>query len=398
MSAPSATSPASSTPPAEAAPGPAREAVWRGLFRHLAAHCRVDALDPSDYALRWLNYGLPRSAAPPDAPWPSREVLLLPAAGSAPAIARARDLERRLAGSRTSHVVDCSFVVQKRACRGCRPTGPTSIEGLAHYVAYLPAALFTEPERVRSLLLYAPGGGKGGRSRPVLTEVPGKTIYDSYAGGLETKRRIDAWAAAHPDRTPPIFVALQSNGDEHENGPIEYLTHDVPAHVADAFLGGRRREELVVGAEGVSSGSRQVVLALRAKPAAFDVVGLSCMSCGPIDPDKGRLGSRAELAAWSAALGERVKRGALRVRFAIGARDNQLACNRRLHELWRAGGVFRDEPAAHVGCEPGKAEDERTCDTRKDGFATYRGELHDYRFLSRSWDDELEFLLGALAR
>lgn len=382
---------------APSAAASAREATWERLFEHLATRCYVDQLARADYAVRWLDHRLPRSEAPAGAPWPAEGNVIHPAPGSPAALRRAATLRAALlAPPVRSHVVDCELPIHRRVEGAPVPGGRGDV---AHYVAYLPAKLFSEPERVRAVLLYAPGGGKGGRSRPFLTEIPGKTVRDTYAGGLATQHRVDAWLADRADREPVLVVALHSNGEEHTNGSTDFLVRDVPEHVAEALLGGAPRSALALGAEGVSSGARAIVRALRAEPSAFDTVGLSCMACGGVSPERGYLGSAEEVLAWSRALADRAKAGELFVRFAIGSRDNQLPCNRGLHELWSAVGMFdRERPTTLTRCAERGPRDERTCDTERDGFATFAGELHDYRFLARSYQAQLEFHLDALGK
>jgi hypothetical protein len=396
-SAPSARGPTAgeldaSSPSADAS---AREAAWSTLFEHLATRCYVDELARADYAVRWLDHRLPRSAAPEGAPWPAEGNVVHPTAGTSAAARRAAALRRALlTPPLRSHVVDCELPIARRRAGAPLPGGRGDV---AHYVAYLPARLFSEPERVRAVLLYAPGGGKGGRSRAFLTEIPGKTVRDTYAGGLATQHRVDTWLAERPEREPVMVVALHSNGEEHTNGSTDFLVRDVPEHVAGALLGGAPRRALALGAEGVSSGARAIVRALRAEPRAFDTVGLSCMACGGVSPERGYLGSPEEVLAWSRELAERVRAGDLHVRFAIGSRDNQLPCNRGLYELWSSTGMFdAGGPPKLTRCAGPGPHDERSCDTERPGFATFAGELHDYRFLARSYQAQLEFHLEAL--
>jgi hypothetical protein len=370
-----------------------RERAWQAIFSHLATHCYLDELAPTNYAVQWLNHHLPREQAPEGAPWPSLKNQAFPPLNTPEARVRADELRKRWLSAPQSHVVDCFFAVPQRADTAQVPTTKE-----AHYAAYLPAALFVTPERVRVALVYSPGGGRGGHSRPFLTEIPGKTIYDIAAGGLGTKYRIDQWLSKHPDASPPIFFALHSNGEEYGNSATEFLTDDVPRHIGAALLGGVEAKDMVVGIEGVSSGARTMMLALRVRPDAFSTVGLSCMACGGVDIRKRRIGSPEEVQAWAMQLGERAKRGDLRMRFAIGSRDNQLPCNKALHEVLGKAGLFDLNRAVQFHeCKEGVSPSESTCDYEMDGFRVYRGELHDYHFLSRSWQHQLEFHLEALS-
>ncbi|HRI70353.1 MAG TPA: hypothetical protein PK156_39245 [Polyangium sp.] len=370
-----------------------RERAWEAIFAHVATHCYVDELAPTNYAVQWLNHLLPREQAPAGAPWPSLKNQAFPAPNTPEARVRADELRKKWLDTPQSHVVDCYFAVPQRSDPAQVPTTKE-----AHYAAYLPAALFVTPERVRVALVYSPGGGRGGHSRPFLTEIPGKTIHDIAAGGLGTKYRLDQWLSKHPDASPPIFFALHSNGEEYGNSATEFLTDDVAKHIGAALLGGVEAKEIVLGIEGVSSGARTIMLALRARPHAFATVGLSCMACGGVDIRRNRIGSPEEVRAWAAQLSERAKRGELRMRFAIGSRDNQLPCNKELHRVLGEAGMFdRSRAAEFYECKEGVSPSESTCDYEVDGFRVYRGELHDYHFLSRSWQHQLEFHLEALS-
>lgn len=371
----------------------AREKTWDTLFSHIASRCYVDELAPTNYAVQWLNHHLPRDLAPTGAPWPVLEDQVFPAPSTPKARARALELRKDWLATPRSHVVDCFFEVPQRDDPAVVPNTKD-----AHYAAYLPAELFVAPERVRTALVYSPGGGRGGHSRPFLTEIPGKTIYDIAAGGLGTKHRMDEWHAKHPEHSVPIFFALHSNGEEYGNDGTTFLTEDVPNHIASQLLGGMDIKRLVLGVEGVSSGARTLVLALRARPFAFATVGLSCMACGGVDARRGRIGSSDKVNAWAMTLGDRAKRGELRMRFAIGSRDNQLPCNKALHDMFGNSGMFdMSRPPTFHECKAGESQSEKTCDHEVDGFRVYRGELHDYHFLSRSWQHQLEFHLEALA-
>lgn len=362
----------------EAVIEPAAAAAYDQLFEFLATNCYTDELGPSAYGKTWLMYGIARERVAGDAPFPVRDGTRLPGVGSAEAKTRATALREAWLRSPTSRVVDCKVYVPRRACDHCfaaahaRPHlsgGPQTIR----YAAYLPAKLFRDPAAIRSMLVLVPGGN-GGRSRPFLAPLPNVSIKNKGSGGLETQRRVDEYLAANPKSTAPIVVALESSGEESPNGASEFLSVDLPNHIADVYLGRTDGESLALGLEGVSSGSRSIVRLMHERPDAVTTAGLSCLACGGVDPRTRRLGKREELASWSEKLAKRVGTGDLAIRFAIGSRDNQLPCNRALYDLWADGGALKDSD-----------------------FVVYEGALHDYAFLERSYPDQLTWHLARLS-
>jgi hypothetical protein len=121
--------------------------------------------------------------------------------------------------------------IQGHPCQGC----PLETIAHAYYVAYLPRALFVAPKTVRSALFLVPGGN-GGRTRPFTRPIPNRSVYDKGSGGLDTKRRADAFYAAHPDASQAIIVALETSGIEAVGGSIEHLGRAMPGHIASTFL------------------------------------------------------------------------------------------------------------------------------------------------------------------
>lgn len=355
-------------------------ALYDTLFRFIATHCYADEIGPSSYTKTWLSYKLTPDQLPPDAHFPLQDGKVFPRYGQA-AAARAAELREAWLKAPRSHIIDCAYDVETRHCPTCtpppnfRPRG-ARVDEKTHYIAYLPAALFSDPSRVRALLVLVPGGN-GGRSRPFLTPHPDASIWKKGSGGLETQQRVDRYLAAHPETVPPIVMALQTAGEETPYGPTDYLTVDVRAHTAKTLLGGLPLKDLVVGYEGISSGSRAMVRAFFHHPDVMNTVGLSCLACGGVNVRTGVLGSAKEMKAWSARLAERHRDGDLEVRFAIGSRDNQLPCNRELHGLMQEAGFY-------------KSEDEE--------FFIYQGELHNYNFLIRAYPDMIDWHLATLTQ
>jgi hypothetical protein len=359
----------------------------------VAAHCYVDALGPSAYTLAWRRYTLAPEDLDPGAVMPAPRSETLPVPGSKAAEARAAALRADWLANPRSHVVDCRFYVPLRPCRLC-------VQELrvhtAHYIAYLPAALSRDPESVRTLLMIVPGG-RGGRSRPFLSPVPDKTHFHAGSGGLQTKQRVDAYLAEHPETPPPIVVALETNGDDYNNGRIEHLSSDMPTHVANTFLGGVPLEDLLIGAEGISSGARAILDTLLAKPNTFATAGLTCLSCGMLNPRKASAREQIDFEGFAAKLGERAQATALRMRFSIGSRDGQLACNQALYDLFTEHGVFDGGGAVrYTNCRQGHEGESSQCDNEREGWVSYVGEMHHYGLLKKSYPPQLEWHLSAL--
>ncbi|MCC6527244.1 MAG: hypothetical protein IT373_31640, partial [Polyangiaceae bacterium] len=323
---------------------------------------------------------LPSGTRPP---WP----------GSPDATRLAAELRQKWLEKPASHVVDCTYWQPLRTCPRCRPG-----QLAARYVAYLPAALFTEPERVRALALLVPGG-RGGRSRAFLSPIPNKTIWNMGSGGLRTKQLVDAYLAAHPASVAPIVVSLESRGTELNNGQTEHLSRDLPEHIAATYLGGVPLADLVLGAEGISSGGRAVMETLFDEPAAFHAVALTCMACGKLDPGRPFGFGPEVFDRWADALQARAAAGQFELRFTIGSRDGQKPCSSALYSIFGAHGLFDlARPPVYTNGQPGKPESEDSCDTERPGWVSYAGEMHHYGLLKKSWAPELEWLLGALER
>ena len=383
-------------PPApadEATLSPADRSALLPFLPWVASHCYVDELGPSVYTMAWLRYAVPQEALAPGALMPAPPDELPPEPGSREAKRRAEALRKDWLANPRSHVVDCRFDVPLRPCRLC-------VQELrvhyAHYIAYLPAALSRDPDSVRTLLMIVPGG-RGGRSRSFLSPVPDKTPFHKGSGGLETKQRVDAYLADHPETPAPIVVALETNGDDYNNGRIEHLSTDMPKHIADTFLGGVAIEDLLMGAEGISSGARAILDTLLAKPNIFATAGLTCLACGMLNPLKAAARAQIDFEGFASKLAERAKAGELQVRFSIGSRDGQLPCNRALYDLFaRHGIVDADEPVRYSKCSYGHQADWQFCDTERDGWATYAGEMHHYGLLKKSYPPQLEWHLRAL--
>jgi hypothetical protein len=364
-----------SEPPSELQSEPPPAAVTNSLpfLDWVVSHCHIDELVPSAYTFAWHRYRRPADLLGPEDPLPLRAGRALPREGSAAAKEQSGALRRAWIDNPRSHVIDCALPIKGHRCLGC------PIETVAHtyYAAYLPRALFVAPETVRSALFLVPGGN-GGRSRPFTRPIPDRSVYDRGSGGLDTKRRADAFYEAHPGASQAIIVALETSGFEAPSGPIEHLSRTMPGHIAATFLPHLGEGDLVVGAEGVSSGAREILRAAFHDPRAFHTVGLSCMACGGVHPKTSRLAGPSELRAFADTLAARRREGSFDVRFAIGSRDGQLPCNKAYRDLFLERGVLSSADA--------------------DAFFVVEGEKHDFNFLRRAYPSQLDWHLAALAR
>lgn len=368
----SSTGPAAPAPVATNAPRRLPPPKKLPYAQWLVESCTLDALEPTPYSRAWIRYPKPSDWLRPTDPSPLFDARLHPPGGSEAASTSATELERAWLSGPRSHVVDCSFRLQARECEHC----VKQVATLVRYVAYLPERLFRAPQEVESALLLVPGG-HGGRSRAFLRPIPGLSVWDRGSGGLDTKALADDLYAARPDLAQSIIVSLENSGIQHGSGAIEFLTFDVAEHLRRTFLP-ERAEPLVLGVDGVSSGAREIVRATRAKPERFRSVGLHCMACGGIHPDRGVLAPRDELLALGRTLAERRASGLFDLRISIGSRDNQLPCNRRWWALFEEAGLVKPE----------------------DGelFRVVPGALHDFLFLAQAFPPHLEWHLDLLGR
>lgn len=374
-------------------PSVAQAGAPASLYEHIVSRCLIDQLARTEYAEGWegwfiedrfLTDGAPRPAPRRAAPKP-------PEVG--PVRSAAQRLQEEWTKDPKSHVIDCSFTYTKRQCPTCPGRGATQ----SNYAAYLPEELFTDPGRVTGLLLLVPGGN-GGRTRYFLTPIPGKSIHAKKSGGLEVKRHVDEWASKHPKATPPIVIAMDSAGFLSVNGHVEYMTHDLPEHVARVFLG-RRRDTLTVGADGISSGSRAIMAALRDRPGTLRTVGLHCMHCrrfNGIDPQR-HFGKPAVRRTWLEGLEALHRAGKLDIKWSVGNRDNQWPCNKEFYDLFVEVGFYKKDPPRWGPCEEGTSESTKTCTVHWDGFDLYNGQGHHYGLMLDSWKPHIAWHLARLA-
>lgn len=361
------------------APSSAQDYSW------LSENCRIDSLSETSYAQGWLKWQRATQFRPKGVP--------LPTSLSGRHRYSQEQLKQLWEADPKSHVVDCSFQIPRRSCQGCRGRGTTT----GFYVAYVPKALLESPEKVRSVLLLIPGGN-GLRTRYFLTPIPNKTIFDKMSGGLETKKVVDE--ALTPEISPPIVVSLDAAGWMTVNGPTEYITHDVPQHIVETFLPGVPFEEIALGAEGISSGGRAIMEALRWKPNVFNSVGLTAMHCrnfGGIDPKK-HLGPELAKHVWLGHLAKRARAGLLHIRFSVGNEDAQWGCNKEFHTLFVESQVLPSSQPQFGTCRKGRTPSPDVCDTAWDGFYLYDGIPHHYGIFLPSYRDQIRWHLQSLTK
>ncbi len=371
----------------------ARQASADDFYDYIASHCLIDTLARTPYALGWETWikeeRRSRSFVPKHSPTPIRRAYGIPDPGTDGARARAAMLRKEWGAKPRSHVVDCRVDFPPGD-----PKDPKATR--TWYTAYLPEALIRDPATVRSVLLLVPGGN-GGRTRYFLTPIPRKTIYHKMSGGLQTKYFTDEWLKAHPGASAPIIAATNGPALLHTNGPVTFFTEDMPSHLATTYLG-RPHTEVALGVEGISSGSRELMYAFRAKPAAFNTLGLTCMHCrrnDGIDPDK-HLGTDVERWAWLETVGQRARDGHLHIRFSVGNRDNQWGCNKEFHDLFVEAGALAEAEPRYDRCKADHEVGPDWCDTHWDGFYLVEGAAHHYGLLIQSWRPQLNWHLERL--
>ena len=192
------------------------------------------------------------------------------------------------------------------------------------------------------------------------------------------------------------MVAVHSHGSAYPNGSVEYLSYDLPQHLSDTFLAGSPLKDLLLGAEGISSGAMAILRTLHAKPGRFASVGLTCMSCFLVDPARHFAREQFQHPQWAAQLATQRRAGLFAMRFNIGSRDGQLSCNRRLYQALAEGGLFEAEPVSYRNCEEKRGADGDHCDTLRDGFAQWHNEMHHYGMLAKSYPSQLRWHLDQL--
>lgn len=361
--------------------------------QHVAARCLRDQLARTEYAEGWEAWFKTPDFVPAGAPLPQPEEAPMTPLSPDEAAILAAQVEKDWLANPRSHVVDCSFSYPGRDCPGCKPGG----NQVANYIAYLPQALFTEPEKVDTILLFVPGG-RGGRTRYFLTPVPGSDIYRKKSGGLETKRRIEEYLSYKPDSTQPIVVALDSAGFLSVNGPEEYLAFDLPMHIARTYLGRDSLDGIKLGAEGISSGARAMMDTLFRYPNAFRTVGLTAMHCGGRNGIRlERMGTAAQREAWAETLRGEVERGTIHFRFSVGNKDPGWMCNKQFYDFFADHSVTPSAPPEWVDCPTGK-QAATTCSVTWGQFHLVNGHGHNYGILLDSWVPQLWWHLDRLVR
>ncbi len=362
------------------------------FLEFVVSHCLVDELDITEYAVGWRKWSRRTGFRPKTGPVPNTGRHKRLPEGSQAAKKRAEALRKAWKENPRSHTVDCIIDLPRRDCELCRGKGAKRNA----YIAYLPKELITAPEKVRSILLLVPGGN-GGRTRYFLTPIPNKTIWDSMSGGLEVQRHTDEFLANNPGTTPPIVVALNSGGWLSINGNVEFLTHDMPTHIAQTYLGTSDLGKIAVGADGISSGSRSMMRAYAHRPKAHNTVGLTCMHCGgrkggfQFEDDFLVLNDTNKIFdSWR----QRAKDDLLHFRFAIGNRDKYWSCNLDIHQRLVKENIIKPSDPLYENCR-GK-EHPRNCDTTWEDFFLYDGQGHHYGLLLDSWVPSLQWHIASL--
>ncbi len=362
--------------------------------RFMASSCLIDQLARTEYAEGWEGWFREPDFVPEGAPLPAppeAQKAMRPEAIEA----LTQQINRTWTANPESHIADCTYVIPARECPGCAGRGSSSI----NYIVWLPPEASEDPGSVTSILLVVPGGN-GGRTRYFLTPVPGTNIYKKKSGGLETKRRADDFREARPGEVAPIIVALDSGGFLSANGSTEFLTYDIPMHIAKTYLGRDNLEGIKLGVEGISSGARVMMDALRAKPDAFDTFGVIAMHCGGRNGITVKdLGSTEEREAWLKVLKARVDAGELHFRFSVGNRDPGWRCHMEFYDMFVKAGIFpKSEPVYECDASIKTPSLSKCTASFREDMNLYDGHGHNYGIMLEAWAPHLFWHLALLSR
>ncbi|MBH25052.1 MAG: hypothetical protein CMH57_11480 [Myxococcales bacterium] len=374
------------------------------MFDWIATHCHVDEVGFSGYSKAWMGWVYRDDLVfnqfmPPEAPRPKFRPWTFPMEGSPEAAERVEAIREAWFAEPGSHIVDCRFSFERRDCPDCVPLKKRGLVKHGGFIAYIPEALLTEPERVRSLLLLIPGA-RGGRARYFLTPIPGKSVKDFDYGGLEVKRHLDELIKAHPEYSPPLVVAIDHAGWTTANGPIEFITHDVMRRVVDNFLGGVQLDRLAVGADGISAGARASVMVAARHPDLLNTIGLVSTHCGHAGLGGGVSASYfgetpEEQARLLDELVERHREGLFHLRMVQGNRDNW-ECMKSFQQVFVDAGMFPDQEPALSDCRDGHDPGPNWCRAVWPGLELVRDHGHGYEMLLPIWRRQLQWQLEAL--
>lgn len=356
---------------------------------HARRWCLPDRLAATSYLVRWVPQF--RGRLPPGDAVPDVGRFLPGQRAGADDPPTLDDQQRLLTWQsepRVSHVMDCVLRV---------PIPGAGRDRSTTYAIYLPADYLDHPTRPRPIILLV-SGGNGNRTRWFLTparsdgETPG-------TGGLEVRRRVDAWAAAHPGAAVPIVVGLDGTSDQFPNGMWAFLEHELPDHLVATYLPEHPRARIPLGVECISSGCAELSLALRVNPYAFHAVGLLSPYVHPSGIDLGTtFGTGPQRAALFRTLAARHREGSFEMRFSVGNLDDHLPRARQWFEMLKSYGLFPSvESPAYSNCQMRRARPHSShCTATWPGFWLYPNVAHHYRALIPAFPPALDWQLETL--
>lgn len=356
---------------------------------HARRWCLPDRLASTAYLVRWFPQFHGR--LPPGDPVPAVD-RFLPGQRAVYDDAPTRDDNDRMLVwqnvPRVSHVMDC--VVRL-------PIPGAGRDRSVSYTVYLPADYLDRPARLRPVLVLV-SGGNGNRTRWFLTpsrsdgETPG-------TGGLEMRRRVDAWARENPDAPAPIVVGLDGTSDQFPNGMATFLQRELPEHLVATYLPDHPRARVPFGVECISSGCAELMLALRADPSAYHAVGLLSPYVHPSGIDVNTsFGTGPERAAFFRALVDRHRAGVFELRFSVGNLDDHLPRAREFYDMLQRAGLYpRGASPTYSDCQMRRARPNSShCTAAWPGFWLYPNVAHHYRALIPAFPPAVEWQLATL--
>lgn len=334
-------------------------------------------LGRSDYVIAWRGHHA--GSVPPGEPVPDalRSVPGVHGAPAPDATAQA-ELFARWERAPASHVLDCGLDLGGE---------------VLPYAIYVPRDYLEHPERPRPVLVLLPGG-HGDRSRWFLTPLPTPSMIPG-TGGLEIRRRVDAWSAAHPTAAPPLVVGL----DRHEprGGLGAFVVGALRRHLLEVWLPGQREATTAWGVASISSGCVTILRVLHGHPDAFDYSEFLSPYVHPRGFRLAELGHGPTRDAWLREAARLHREGRAHWHFSVGEADDHFPRVQALHRVLVDGGVFpRVSAPSREDCARGR-HGRLTCVHASPGLRSVPRTGHSYLALLPTFPWSLNWLLAGLS-
>jgi hypothetical protein len=284
----------------------------------------------------------------------------------------------RWASALDSHVLDCGLDLGSE---------------VLPYTIYLPRDYLEHPERPRGVLFLLPGG-HGDRSRWFLTPLPTPSMIPG-TGGLEIRRRVDAWSAAHPTAVAPLVVGLDRHEPRGGLGP--FLSELFRRHLTETWLPAQAPGRTAWGVASISSGCVTILRVLRAHPSAYDLAEFLSPYVHPRGFRVAELGHGESRDAWLREVAALHRAGRVRWHFSVGEADDHFPRVQALHEVLVRGGVFpRVREPTREDCTRSR-HGSRYCVHAVPGLRSVPRTGHSYLALLPTFPWSLDMLLGGLS-